>query len=69
MVEVFKTNIQKKSDSKMLLRILSGTFPALKMNVDLADCDKILRVEGDHIKPAGIMIVVKDCGFNCEILD
>lgn len=53
----------------MLLRILSGTFPALKMNVDLADCDKILRVEGDHIKPAGIMIVVKDCGFNCEILD
>ena len=47
MVEVFKTNVQKKAQSKMLLCILSEAFPSFKINFDLSDCDKVLRVEGD----------------------
>ena len=69
MVEVFKTNVQKKTQVKMLLSILSEAFPSLKINFDLSDCDKVLRVEGDNIKSLGIMILVKEYGFNCEILD
>jgi len=68
MVEVFKTNVQKKTQSKMLLCILSETFPAFKIN-DLSDCDKVLRVEGDNIEALRIMILVKEYGFKCEILD
>jgi len=69
MVEVFKTNVQKKAQSKMVLCMLSEVFPSFKINFDLSDCDKVLRVEGDNIEASGIMIRVKEYGFKCEILD
>ena len=68
-VEVFKTNIRKKTQSKMLLSILSEAYPSCKINFDLSDCDKVLRVEGDNIEASGIIIFVKENGFRCEILD
>ena len=68
MVEVFKTNIQKKAQSKMLLCILSEAFPLFKINFDLSDCDRVLRVEGDNIEALRIMIFVKEYGVNCEVL-
>ena len=69
MVEVFKTNVQKKTQSKMLLSILSEAFPSFKINFDLSDCDKMLRVEGYHMESSSIMLLVKECGFRCEVLD
>ena len=69
MVESFKTNVQKKAQSKMLLCILSEAFPSFKINFDLSDCDRVLRVEGDNMEPLRIMILVKEYGFECEILD
>jgi hypothetical protein len=69
MVEAFKTNVQRKTQSKMLLSILSEAFPSCKINFDLSDCDKVLRVEGDDIEALNIMILVKESGFRCEVLD
>lgn len=69
MVEVFKTNVQKKTHSKRLLCMLSEAFPSSKINFDLSDCDKVLRVEGDNIEALRIMILVKEYGFTCEILE
>ena len=69
MVEVFKTDVQKKTQSKKLLCVLAEVFPAFKMNFDLSDCDKVLRVEGDNIETLMIMSLVKEYGFNCETLD
>lgn len=69
MVEVFKTNVQKRTQSKMLLCILSKAFPSFKINFDLSDCDKVLRVEGENMEISRIMILVKENGFKCEILD
>ena len=69
MVEVFKTNVQKKTQSKMLLSILSEAFPSFKINFDLSDRDKVLRVEGDNMEALRIMMLVKEYGFNCEVLD
>jgi hypothetical protein len=69
MVEVFKTNVQEKTQSKMLLSILSEAFPSFKINLDLSDRDKVLRVEGDNMEALPIMILVKEYGFTCEILD
>ena len=69
MVEAFKTNVQKKVQSKMLLCTLSEAFPSLKINLDLSDCDKVLRVEGDNMEALQIMILVKEYGFTCEVLD
>ena len=69
MVEVFKTNVQRKTEVKRVVSFLCKAFPSLKINVDLADCDKVLRVEGDHMEPHRIMIVVQQQGFSCELLD
>ena len=69
MVEVFKTNVQKKAQSKMLLCILSKAFPSFKINFDLSDCDKVLRVEGGNMEALRIMVLVKEYGFYCEVLD
>lgn len=69
MVEVFKTNVQKKAQTKRLLSILSGMFPLLKINFDLSDCDKILRAEGENLDVPGIMLLVKENGFHCEVLN
>ena len=69
MVEVFKTNVQKKAQSKMLLSILSEAFPSFKINFDLSDYDKVLRVEGDNMEALRIMMLVKKHGFACEVLD
>jgi hypothetical protein len=69
MVEVFRTNVQKKSQSKKLLGILSEAYPSFKINFDLSDCDKVLRVEGDYMEASTITIIVKEHGFTCEVLD
>jgi hypothetical protein len=69
MVEVFKTNVQKKTQSKMLLCVLSEKFPSFKINFDLSDCDKVLRVEGNKMEALRIMVLVKEHGFSCEVLD
>jgi hypothetical protein len=69
MVEVFKTNVQDKAQSEMLLGVLSEAFPPFKINFDLSDRDKVLRVEGDDMEVSGIMILVKEYGFSCEVLD
>ena len=69
MVEVFKTNVQKKTQSRRLLGLLSEAFPSSKMSFDLSDCDKVLRVEGDNLEALRIMILLKEYGFNCEMLD
>ena len=69
MVEAFKTNVQKKTQSNMLLAVLSEAFPSFKINFDLSDCDKVLRIEGDNIEVLSIMMLVKENGFRCELLD
>lgn len=53
----------------MLLGILSEAFPTFEINFDLSDPDKILRIEGDNMEAARIMILVKEYGFMCELLD
>jgi hypothetical protein len=69
MIEVFKTNVQKKTQSKKLLCILSEVFPSSRINFDLSDRDKVLRVEGNNIEAVRIMLLVKDNGYRCEVLD
>ncbi|MGE0773320.1 MAG: hypothetical protein AB7K37_16530 [Cyclobacteriaceae bacterium] len=69
MVEVFKTNIEKKTQSKMLLRVLTDAFPSSKISFDLSDCDRVLRVEDDRVEATSVMWLVKESGFTCEVLD
>ena len=69
MVEVFKTNVYEEDRSRILLQKLFEYFPDNKINFDLQDCDKILRVEGKNILSDKIMEILNEQGHVCEILD
>jgi hypothetical protein len=69
MIEVFKTNIQKVSQAKKLIALLLLHFPGNRINIDLNDCDKVLRVEGSNFLPAKVLTLVKENGFMCSLLE
>ena len=68
MVEVFKTNVQHRELAEQLASILRGRFAFCKINFDLEDCDKILRVEGKQICVETIIEILSTHGLECEVL-
>ena len=69
MVEVFKTNVQKVSQAKKLIALLFEQFPDNRINFDLNDCDKILRIEVDNFEVQHIIMLVTENGFMCDVLE
>jgi len=69
MIEVFKTNVKGAVHAKKIVNILLEQFPGNKINFDLHDCDKILRVEGKSFCAEKIMTLVIENGFNCNVLE
>jgi len=70
-VEVFKTDVQKDAQARLLAKKLLIHFPYCKINFDLQDCDKILRVAGIagiEICPKRIIRLINRSGYYCEIL-
>lgn len=69
MIEVFKTNVENASDANNIVQMLLQHFPGSRINFDLQDCDKILRVEGKNFCVDTIITFMKESGFHCAILD
>jgi len=69
MIEVFKTNVQEFSEAQKLVALLRKHFPNSKINFDLDDCDKVLRVEGHNLRIEKVMTLVTQKGFLCTVLD
>ena len=69
MVEVFKTNVRKTRESKQLVRRLLEQFPESRINFDLEDCDKILRIEAPHVEVEKTIGFMKEEGFECVVLE
>jgi len=69
MVEIFKTNVKKRKQSEKLVSLLSMKYPDLKINFDLEDCDKILRIEGVSFCPTRITKKMNKLGHKCLVLE
>lgn len=69
MVEVFKTNIAEKTTANAIIEQLLNYFPEGKINFDLEDCDRILRIENHFIEPTAVIKVLADNNYQCEILE
>jgi hypothetical protein len=69
MVEVFKTNIEETVQAVKIVDLLLEHFPGNKINFDLHDCDKILRVEGKSFCVENIITLVIKNGFSCKSLE
>lgn len=70
MIEVFKTNVKFKKDAQRILLLLNSKLVGHKINFDLSDCDKILRVESidEKISASSIEKWLQNEGFFCEVL-
>ena len=69
MVEVFKTNVGEPDQSDRLIRQLYSYFPDCRINFDLEDRDRILRVEGASICADAVISIVTKCGYQCLVLE
>ncbi len=69
MVEVFNTNVHKISHANRIINLLLQQFPGNKINFDMHDCDKILRIEGQNFISGKIIRIVKQNGFTCAVLE
>jgi hypothetical protein len=68
MVEVFKTNVKQKKKAFEIIASLQMILPDAKINFDLDDCDKILRIEGELINPNLIVNKLKSLKIQFEFL-
>jgi hypothetical protein len=69
MVEVFKTNVRSIRKAKLIIQKLAEEFPAHKINFDLNDCDKILRVQGKNISSEKIIQRLIEENYECKVLE
>ncbi|WP_239452946.1 hypothetical protein [Flavobacterium tistrianum] len=68
-VEIFKTNVQKESDRDYVMTVMQNQFPDYKINFDLEDCDKILRIEGVDLEYDNVVNHVSSLGYTCIRLE
>lgn len=69
MVEVFKTNVEEALEAQQLVTLLQQHFPGGRINFDLQDCDRILRVEKLNVIPEKIIELMHIQGYTCQLLD
>lgn len=70
-VEIFRTNVMNNIAATAVIEVLARSIRSAKINFDLDDCDKILRVEfiGGYTDTFVIMDTVKNLGFEIELLE
>ena len=69
MVEVFKTDVRSSRKAKFIIQKLAEKFPAHKINFDLNDCDKILRVQGKNVSSEKIIQLLTEENYQCKVLE
>ena len=68
-VEVFKTNVADPERAKWLVNQLERNFTNCKVNFDLNDCDRILRVVSEGKIQSDLLIdLLKNAGCKAEVL-
>jgi hypothetical protein len=67
-VEIFKTNVADESTAEQVINSLLELIPEARINFDLEDCDKILRIEHLHIPIFEIENLLMTLGYSCQVL-
>lgn len=68
MVEIFKTTVERSEEAEQIILSLLEQFPDYKINFDLEDCDKILRVESRVIDLPQLEILLRELNCSFELV-
>ncbi len=66
---VFKTGLRHPGEVSRVAVLLESLDGILKWNVDLDDCDRVLRIEAVGLSCYDIIRLVSQAGFLCEELE
>ena len=69
MIEVFATDVNSPDEAKRIKGRLLVRFPGTRINFDLQDCDRVLRVEGSRFTAPEVIGILKEEGFLCRVLE
>ena len=66
-VKVFKTDVQDPFSALFVIQVLQEALSHCRINFDLDDCDRVLRVESHigSIEETQIQLLVARCGHYC----
>ncbi|UGU14292.1 hypothetical protein LS482_11270 [Sinomicrobium kalidii] len=65
-VEIFRTDVKSTVRAEECMEALCARFPEYRINFDLEDRDRILRVEGEFPDVDGVIRVMAALNVNCE---
>jgi len=65
---LFKTNISSFADKQALKPVLDGNSRIKQWNIDLNDCDYVLRIESDTLSAEQVIHLINHHGFECSEL-
>jgi hypothetical protein len=65
---VFKTNVRFKKDRRRIEPVLNTNARILQWNLDLRDCDKVLRIEAEALPVREVIHLLAQVGYRCEEL-
>jgi hypothetical protein len=68
-IEVFKTNVHEHTRAAELVSLLLHHFPDGRINFDLNDCDRILRIDKPELQTEQVIAVMTAEGFQCTVLE
>lgn len=68
-VEIFKTDVEDRVKASLIIVLLDECYPEFKVNFDMDDDDKILRVEskGQYISSFEIEQFLESIGVCCKV--
>ncbi len=69
-VQVFKTDVRDQKAANHIILFLGGIFSHCRINFDLEDCDRVLRIENHRgsLEEAEIQWIIAKYGYHCEPL-
>jgi hypothetical protein len=71
MIEVFKTNVNKKQEADRLVKALLLAMPGYLFCFDLEDCDRILKVRAadDQLDNRHVIQLLNENNYTCTFLE
>jgi len=68
-VKIFSTDIENVTQVNHIRVAICSLFPHSIVTVDLEDCDKVLRVEGNIPSSEYMISLLSKLGFRCQELE
>lgn len=65
---IFKTNLGSPELINRVQPVIQNIPGIHRWNVDMHDCDNVLRIEANELSPRSIEAVLQNAGYYCEEL-